>query len=156
VPGQYFVLQIDFSALDRYEDRNVARHRLNAIVNVSISKFYRTYEPYLRMSADSLIRDLIKDDAAASMAECANVVHNILGSVKSPEDPLSMIKGVRIKIDMSVLCCVHRFHMRTVNNLSFYIRFTSWRTNMTATAVRVLSPLIVLTVNRHEGLIRTD
>ncbi|OAQ24514.1 hypothetical protein K457DRAFT_24078 [Linnemannia elongata AG-77] len=35
----------------------------------------------------------------ASMRACANVVHNILSSAKSPEDPLSMIKGIYLMAD---------------------------------------------------------
>lgn len=93
-PGQFFVLQLDFSAVDRSQDREVARHSLNLLLNRSIKQFYKTYEPYLRMSADHLIQDLIKDDATASLGECVNLVHNILSSIANPEDPLSKIKGV--------------------------------------------------------------
>jgi hypothetical protein len=93
-PGSYFVLQFDFAAVDRSQNREVARRSLNLMLNRSIKQFYTTYEPYLRMSADHLIQDLIKDDATASLGECVNVVHNILTSINNPEDPLSKIKGV--------------------------------------------------------------
>lgn len=86
-PGSYFVLQFDFAAVDRSQDREVARHSLNLMLNRSIKQFYTTYEPYLRMSADYLIQDLIKDDATASLGECVNIVHNILTSIENPEDP---------------------------------------------------------------------
>jgi len=74
------------------------------MLNRSIKKFYRTYEPYLRMSADYLIENFIKDNAAASVSECVDVVHDILSSVKSPEDPLSKIKGVCIDEYFCFLC----------------------------------------------------
>ncbi|KAF9899693.1 hypothetical protein EC991_008441 [Linnemannia zychae] len=63
LPGQYFVLQFDFSAVDRSQDREVARRSLNLMLNRSIKQFYKTYEPYLKMSADYLIQDFIKDNA---------------------------------------------------------------------------------------------
>ncbi|KAG0196040.1 hypothetical protein BGX28_000212 [Mortierella sp. GBA30] len=99
LPGQYFVLQFDFAAVTRSQDRSVATHSLNLMLNRSIKKFYKTYEPYLRMSADYLIENLIKDDATASLGECVDLVHDILASVKSPEDPLSMIKGIYLMAD---------------------------------------------------------
>ncbi|KAG0205824.1 hypothetical protein BGX28_002604 [Mortierella sp. GBA30] len=99
LPGQYFVLQFDFAAVDRSQDRNMARHSLNLMLNNSIMQFYRAYEPYLRMSADYLIGNFIKDDATASMRACVDVVHNILTTVNSPEDPLSMIKGIYVVAD---------------------------------------------------------
>ncbi|KAF9186305.1 hypothetical protein BGZ49_004197, partial [Haplosporangium sp. Z 27] len=98
-PGQYFVLKFDFSAVTRSPDRNVANNSLNLMLNESIKQFYRTYEPYLRILADHLIENYIKDDATASMTACVNVVHNVLASVKSPEDPLSMIKGIYLMAD---------------------------------------------------------
>ncbi|KAG0058715.1 hypothetical protein BGZ90_004807 [Linnemannia elongata] len=98
-PGRYFVLRFDFSAVNRSQDLKVARHSLNLMLNESIMEFYRTYEPYLRMPADYLIEKYVKDDAMASMRACANVVHNILSSAKSPEDPLSMIKGIYLMAD---------------------------------------------------------
>ncbi|KAG0013480.1 hypothetical protein BGZ82_002118 [Podila clonocystis] len=51
------------------------------------------------MSADYLIENFIQDNAAASMTACVNVVHGILASVKSLEDPLSMIKGIYLMAD---------------------------------------------------------
>ncbi|KAF9157955.1 hypothetical protein BGX21_003884, partial [Mortierella sp. AD011] len=98
-PGRYFVLKFDFSALDRSLDKELARHSLNLMLNRSIKKFYMTYEPYLRMSADYLIENLIKDDATASLSECVDVVHSILTSVENPEDPLSKIKGIYLMAD---------------------------------------------------------
>ncbi|KAF9284635.1 hypothetical protein BGZ74_001698 [Mortierella antarctica] len=35
-PGQYFVLQLDFAAVDRSQDRKEARHSLNMMLNESI------------------------------------------------------------------------------------------------------------------------
>ncbi|KAG9060984.1 hypothetical protein KI688_007814 [Linnemannia hyalina] len=98
-PGRYFVLKFDFSAVDRSQNRNVARHSLNLMLNESIMEFYRTYEPYLRRSADDLIENFIKDDASASLIACVNVVHRILTSVENPEDPLSKIKGIYLMAD---------------------------------------------------------
>ena len=118
VPGQYFVLRIDFSVVDRSQDRNVARHSLNAMLNHAIRQFYRTYEPYLRVSANHLIENFIDDDAATSLKMCVDAVNDILGSV-SPEDPLSMIKGVRLDRDICFMLC-HTFHMTTTNNHSSY------------------------------------
>ncbi|KAF9086459.1 hypothetical protein BGX27_003196, partial [Mortierella sp. AM989] len=98
-PGSYFVLQFDFAAVDRSQDRNEAKHNLNLMLNESIMQFYRIYEPYLRMSADYLIGNFIKDNAAASLTACVNLVHSVLASVKSPEDPLSKIKGIYLMAD---------------------------------------------------------
>ncbi|KAF9103236.1 hypothetical protein BGX27_010669, partial [Mortierella sp. AM989] len=98
-PGNYFVLQFDFSCVDRSQDREVARRSLNLMLNGSIKQFYTTYEPYLRKSADHLIQDLIKDDATASLGKCVNVVHNILTRVENPDDPLSKIKGIYLMAD---------------------------------------------------------
>ncbi|KAF9911366.1 hypothetical protein EC991_003931 [Linnemannia zychae] len=98
-PGSYFVLQFDFAAVDRSQDKEVARHSLNLMLNRSIKEFYKTYEPYLRVSADYLIQDLIKDDATASLGECVNLVRNILSSIDNPEDPLSKIKGIYFMAD---------------------------------------------------------
>lgn len=97
----------------------MARHSLNLMLSESIMEFYRTYEPYLRMSADYLIEKYVKDDAMASMRACANVVHNILSSAKSPEDPLSMIKGISADGYLSFFCDC-KFIMTTVNGLSFH------------------------------------
>ncbi|KAG9067497.1 hypothetical protein KI688_012280 [Linnemannia hyalina] len=76
-----------------------AEDSLNLMLNESIAEFYRTYEPYLRMSVDYLIEKYIKDDATSSMRACVNLVHRILTRVKSPEDPLSMIKGIYLMVD---------------------------------------------------------
>ncbi|KAF9087882.1 hypothetical protein BGX27_002838, partial [Mortierella sp. AM989] len=97
--GRYFVLQFDFSSVDRSQEREVASHSLNLMLNSSIEQFYRTYEPYLRMSADYLIENLIKDDAIVSLHECMNIVFNILTSVGSHEDPLSKIKRIYLMAD---------------------------------------------------------
>ncbi|KAG0333863.1 hypothetical protein BG000_008832 [Podila horticola] len=83
----------------RSQDREKAEHNLNLMLNESIKRFYKIYEPYLRMSASYLIENFIKDNAAESMMACVDVVHGILGSVKSPEDPLSMIKGIYLMAD---------------------------------------------------------
>ncbi|KAF9299259.1 hypothetical protein BGZ74_008996, partial [Mortierella antarctica] len=99
LPGQYFVLQFDFAAVNRSQDKNAASHSLNLMLNESIMRFYRTYEPYLRMPASYLIENFIKDDATASMTACVNAVHDILAGVESPEDPLSMIKGIYLMAD---------------------------------------------------------
>ncbi|KAF9967657.1 hypothetical protein BGZ73_000461, partial [Actinomortierella ambigua] len=98
-PGQFFVLQFDFSAVNRSPDKIKAEHSLNLMLNESIMQFYRTYEPYLRMSADYLVGNFVKDDAAASLTACVNIVHSILASVKNPEDPLSRIKGIYLMAD---------------------------------------------------------
>ncbi|KAF9949898.1 hypothetical protein BGZ70_001591, partial [Mortierella alpina] len=98
-PGQFFVLRFDFSAFDRSMDRSEAKHNLNQLLNRSIKKFYRTYEPYLRMSADYLIENFIKDNAAESLSECVDVVHAILSSIETSKDPLSRIKGIYLMAD---------------------------------------------------------
>ncbi|KAG0350257.1 hypothetical protein BGZ54_003938, partial [Gamsiella multidivaricata] len=98
-PGRYFVLPLDFSAVVRSQDREKAEHNLNLMLNESIKQFYRTYEPYFRMSANYLIENFIQDSAAASLTACVNVVHDLLASVDSPEDPLSMIKGIYVMAD---------------------------------------------------------
>ncbi|KAG0042373.1 hypothetical protein BGZ83_000546 [Gryganskiella cystojenkinii] len=51
------------------------------------------------MSADYLIENLIKDDAAASLGECVDVVRRILATVENPDDPLLMIKGIYLMAD---------------------------------------------------------
>ncbi|KAG0023833.1 hypothetical protein BGZ81_007912 [Podila clonocystis] len=98
-PGRYFVLPLDFAAVSRSPDRKKAEDNLNIMLNESIMRFYRTYEPFLRMSADYLIEKCIQDNAAASLMECVDVVHNILRCVDSPEDPLSKIKGIYVMAD---------------------------------------------------------
>ncbi|KAF9356723.1 hypothetical protein BGX34_009784, partial [Mortierella sp. NVP85] len=98
-PGQFFVLRLDFSAVDRSQDRNEAEHNLNRMLIESIRTFYRTYEPYLRMSADYLIKNYTRDDAVACLNECANLVYDTLKHVDSPENPLSKIKGIYIMAD---------------------------------------------------------
>ncbi|KAF9204484.1 hypothetical protein BGZ59_001027, partial [Podila verticillata] len=98
-PGRYFVLPLDFSAVVQSQDREKAEHNSNLMLNKSIKQFYRTYESYLRMSADYLIENFIQDSAAASLTACVNVVHDLLASVDSPEDPLSMIKGIYVMAD---------------------------------------------------------
>ncbi|KAF9899254.1 hypothetical protein EC991_009220, partial [Linnemannia zychae] len=97
-PGRYFVLRFDFSAVIRSPDRKDAMSNLNLMLNESIMRFYRTYEPYLRMSADYLIEHFIKDNAAESLTSCVDVVHNILREANA-EDPLSMIKGIYLMAD---------------------------------------------------------
>ncbi|KAG0377005.1 hypothetical protein BGX24_006852 [Mortierella sp. AD032] len=99
LPGQYFVLRFDFSALIRSWDMNIAERNLYLMLNESIKQFYRTYEPYLRISADYLIKNFINSDATASMRACASVVHKALAKVRSPDDPLSMIKGIYLMAD---------------------------------------------------------
>ncbi|KAF9391728.1 hypothetical protein CPC16_003981 [Podila verticillata] len=98
-PGRYFVLPLDFSAVVQSQDREKAEHNSNLMLNKSIKQFYRTYKSYLRMSADYLIENFIQDSAAASLTACVNVVHDLLASVDSPEDPLSMIKGIYVMAD---------------------------------------------------------
>ncbi|KAK3810194.1 MAG: hypothetical protein J3Q66DRAFT_352384 [Benniella sp.] len=98
-PGQFFVLQIDFSKVDWSKDRNVAKHSLNLMLNESIKQFYRTYEPYLRMPADYLIEEYMEDNAAGSLTACANLVDYTLKRISCREDPLSKIKGIYIMAD---------------------------------------------------------
>ncbi|KAF9543776.1 hypothetical protein EC957_000471 [Mortierella hygrophila] len=74
-PGRYFVLKFDFSVVERSQDRNMAKHNLNLMLNQSIKRFYRTYEPYLRRSADDLIENIIRDDATASLTACVDVIY---------------------------------------------------------------------------------
>ncbi|KAK3836308.1 MAG: hypothetical protein J3R72DRAFT_203444 [Linnemannia gamsii] len=98
-PGRYFVLSLDFSAVIRSPDRKMAERNLNLMLNESIKRFYMTYEPYLRMSAEDLIENLIMENSAESMIACANVVHGVLANARSPEDPLSKIKGIYLMAD---------------------------------------------------------
>ncbi|KAG0364210.1 hypothetical protein BGX24_004728 [Mortierella sp. AD032] len=99
-PGRYFVLSLDFSAVIRSPDRMMAERNLNLMLNESIKRFYMTYEPYLRMSAEYLIENFIKDNSAESMIACANLVHGVLASsALSPGDPHSMIKGIYLMAD---------------------------------------------------------
>ncbi|KAG9067806.1 hypothetical protein KI688_011394 [Linnemannia hyalina] len=98
-PGRYFVLWFDFSAVNRSQDLKKAEHNLNLMLNESIKRFYKTYEPYLQMSADYLIENFIKDNAALSLNACVNAVHRVISGVKSPEDPLSKIKGIYLMAD---------------------------------------------------------
>lgn len=65
------------------------------MLNRTIRQFYRTYEPYLKMSPSYLFEKCIKDDAIASLRECVNVVLYILARVDRPKNPLSKIKRVR-------------------------------------------------------------
>lgn len=60
--GRNVVLQFDFADVDRSQDRNVASRSLNLMLNRSIKQFNKTYEPYLRMSANYLNESLIKDE----------------------------------------------------------------------------------------------
>ncbi|KFH68186.1 hypothetical protein MVEG_06915 [Podila verticillata NRRL 6337] len=98
-PRRYFFLLLDFSAVIRSQDREKAEHNLNLMLNESIKQFYRTYEPYLRISADYVIENYIQDSAAASLTASVNVVHDLLASVDSPKDLLSMIKGIYVMAD---------------------------------------------------------
>ncbi|KAF9173639.1 hypothetical protein BGX20_002585 [Mortierella sp. AD010] len=98
-PGQYFVLQLDFSAATRTPDMDDTLHNLSVMLNESIKRFYRTYEPYLRESADYLIEKLIRSNPLASMSACVNVVHNLLRTISDLNDPLSKIKGIYIMAD---------------------------------------------------------
>ncbi|KAI1312271.1 hypothetical protein EDD11_002990 [Mortierella claussenii] len=68
-PGRYFVLRLDFSAVIRSPDRKEAIHNLNLMVDETIKRFYRAYEPYLRMSAYHLIDIFIEDCAMCVMAD---------------------------------------------------------------------------------------
>ncbi|KAG0020179.1 hypothetical protein BGZ80_004652, partial [Entomortierella chlamydospora] len=80
-PGQYFVLQPDFSAATRTPDRDDAWHNLSVMLNESIKQFYRTYEPYLRESADYLIEKFIQSDPVAN--EYDSFSYEYLASVDS-------------------------------------------------------------------------
>lgn len=117
-PGRYFVLRLDFSAVDRSQNREEAKHNLNQMLNDSIARFYRTYEPYLRMSADYLIQNLIMANAASSLNACVDAVHRVLSGVKSSEDPLSKIKGVCAR--WTSFFCDCKFPMMRTNKLCYH------------------------------------
>ncbi|KAF9908355.1 hypothetical protein EC991_009907 [Linnemannia zychae] len=92
LPDYKSLFEFDFAAVNRSQDKKVAEHRLNLMLNESIMQFYRAYDPYLGMSADYLIGNFINDDATASLRACVNVVRNTLASVRTLEDPLSRIR----------------------------------------------------------------
>ncbi|KAF9953009.1 hypothetical protein BGZ72_005760 [Mortierella alpina] len=51
------------------------------------------------MPADYLIENFIKDNAAASLSGCVDIVHAIRRSVETSKDPLSRIKGIYLMAD---------------------------------------------------------
>ncbi|KAF9547525.1 hypothetical protein EC957_008362 [Mortierella hygrophila] len=115
-PGRYFVLRFDFSAVNRSQDLKKAEHNLNLMLNESIKRFYKTYEPYHRMSADYLIDNFIKDDAAETDAD--SLLKAFWASVKS---------GLgKLKIAKCYITCVSLQSL--VDNTSGFniARYVSW------------------------------
>ncbi|KAF9551469.1 hypothetical protein EC957_008138 [Mortierella hygrophila] len=97
-PGRYFVLRFDFSTVHRSRDQEKAAHSLNQMLNNSIAGFYRTYEPYLRMSADYLIEKYINDDATSSMRACVQVIYLMADEYDSnSNERLVLIDSVQSK-----------------------------------------------------------
>ncbi|KAI8605118.1 AAA-ATPase-like domain-containing protein, partial [Dissophora ornata] len=99
-PGQYLVLALDFSKIDRSADLIIASDGLNDMINNAIKNFYKTYAPYLgEKASDDLIDRNISPRAVGSLDACVNLVREALNAVTEKDDPLYGVKGIYLLAD---------------------------------------------------------
>ncbi|CAG8450874.1 5264_t:CDS:2 [Paraglomus occultum] len=102
-PGQYLMLSLDFSAINRSADVKVAEYDLQQMLNNSIKQFYSTYARYLgNRSSEELIERLVNPESAtSSLKECVRVVQEKLRAVQKDDDnaPLAGVKGIYLLAD---------------------------------------------------------
>ncbi|KAK3809463.1 MAG: hypothetical protein J3Q66DRAFT_405465 [Benniella sp.] len=101
-PGQYLIVSFDFSAIERYPDLNIARNNPSRRILRNFKAFYRSYAPLLGDTSAELIRNNVVKEPLDSLANCVDLIEEVLISVNSVtkrDAPLSGIKGVYLLAD---------------------------------------------------------
>ena len=91
-PGQYFVLQFDFSGTNARVDPEKADQSLIKCLNSSIKTFYGTYAAYFDKDFTDLCQDIDSSEPSISLKECALTVQEAI-----KRDP--SIRGIYVLVD---------------------------------------------------------
>ncbi|GJJ77509.1 hypothetical protein EMPS_09868 [Entomortierella parvispora] len=94
-PGQYLILKVDFSTVNRFGDIETAEVDMNSKINSSIRAFYLNYAHYLGVIPGSeLIKEKISNNGLESFCTCTDFVMDTLRDAKEKDDPLLGVKGI--------------------------------------------------------------
>lgn len=97
-PGEYFVLNFNFSAVRRGPDLTKAAQGLSDGINGSIGLFYEQNHSYFGISAEKLISERINwENPISSLDGLVRLVNQTLAEIKdggNARHPLTNIRGV--------------------------------------------------------------
>jgi hypothetical protein len=95
-PGQYFILEFDFSTVERSQDINDAARYLKEAISDAFEVFYETYVTYLGEDAINLIDP---DSPALSLDRCVERVNSAIR--KRGDESLTDVQGVRMDCSLA-------------------------------------------------------
>jgi hypothetical protein len=96
-PGQFFILKVDFSLLNRSPDIAKANQSLEETIADSSRVFYKTYSTYLGGDGKELLENIAPQSPARSLHRCVDLVQQAISKARdSGEERLAGVQGVRI------------------------------------------------------------
>ncbi|RPA89499.1 DUF1703-domain-containing protein [Choiromyces venosus 120613-1] len=102
-PGEYMILEFNFSAVNCTRDLNKAAEELALSIITRLKRFYEDYYPYLGGSLGQMISENINQRSAInSLANLVQLVNRTLREVKNRGDkkhPLANVKGIYLLAD---------------------------------------------------------
>jgi len=94
-PGQYFVLNFDFSIITTDENLTEANEALIRTLNSSIETFYATYAAYLGENFADLRQKIDSKDPNTNLERCVNSVRRAIEN----DERLAGIEGIYMLVD---------------------------------------------------------
>ena len=94
-PGQYFVLEFDFSKINPNPDLTKANEALIKFLNASIKSFYKIYATYLGKSYADLCEDIDSTEPNLTLQSCVESVRNAIRQ----GGQLAGIEGIYVLVD---------------------------------------------------------
>lgn len=133
-PGQFFILKVDLSLVDRSPNIAKAHQSLEDTIADSFWAFYKTYSTYLGGDGKELLENIAPQNPARSLCRCVDLVQKAISKARdSGEERLAGVQGVRI--DCSVISS-----LRMIANLKCLpLRSTCSLTDMTHLAMTTLT-----------------
>jgi hypothetical protein len=96
-PGQFFILKVDFSLVDRSPNITHAHQSLQDTIADSFWEFYKTYSTYFAKDEKELLENIAPENPARSLRRCVDLVQEVISKARdSGEERLANIQGVRI------------------------------------------------------------
>lgn len=96
-PGQFFILKVDFSLVNRSPNIAKAHQSLQDTIADSFWAFYKTYSTYLGKDEKELLENIAPENPARSLRRCVDLVQEVISKARDGgEERLAGIQGVRI------------------------------------------------------------
>jgi Predicted AAA-ATPase len=140
IPGQFFILKIEFSIINPCPNMRLAHQRLVDCLNSSIGEFYDMYAGYLGGNLTELHRNINTKDPNLSLKKCVLAVQSALSQAYKQENKqLANVQGVRIH------CSLLNLSQLLISKLGFIF----YRSICSLTSTTLLVNTLIIPMTPH-------